>query len=220
MTYFEDSRNPVIALNRALQNDSATLSEVEKHAVTHLIKDDEFAMGVLKYIISESLCAHDGGEITAPVLAQGTYKTIQGVKFDPAEPNSLETGVVVARAIERVNHLGIETKERRTTAIREEIQRLISNVDPIMVLSRMLLPYVNSEGDLNLNAASEEVRDIQILLVRRRYLLASLKGLSAGRLSCQHETIYAGGVVSDGNRVYTYSKFAESTINDLETTKE
>jgi hypothetical protein len=93
---------------------------------------------------------------------------------------------------------------------------------PANALGRMQAYFADRYGyekDGSLNPAYKEdpmMRDIFLIMYQLNMATASLEGIAQGTFtSCEHESQYAGGVVSSGNRIYTPQEGAMNALNDM-----
>lgn len=132
----------------------------------------------------------------------------------PAE-STPQIEAVVANYVERFSEvLDEEQKKLITDAYRSSI---LNSTDPKMIIRRRLSRYEDEAGVLDVPESEPLDRALKLLLVRRDIALTGLKVIATSNLSCgDHHVVYAGGNVSEGNRIYTAQKIARNSLKDLD----
>lgn len=107
-----------------------------------------------------------------------------------------------------------ETRELLAENLREKIEEQLD--DPAQFLKyRLESRWTQPDGKLDIPADELEDRAIRAVLMQLAVAKGSLELIVRGDLSCSHAPRYAGGVVSEGNRIFTAEEVAFNGLQEL-----
>lgn len=102
-------------------------------------------------------------------------------------------------------------------AVTEVLEKqIVRSLDPSFYIGSLISErYGFTEGEV---AVPEGTRDEAALFLAHQVSLAraSLGVIATPKLSCWHERVYAGGIVSPGNAIYTPAEIAQSCLEELQ----
>lgn len=160
----------------------------------------------------------DSGDSVFTVQEQAAHalKLIQDQKIEGAPPgktNGIIEGVI-SRFIATLENVPEDTKKIIGDAYRA---RLLDSSDPQDVLRRRLSRYAQPDGTISIPEEEHLDRAIHLLGVRRDHAVATLQLIASDRdLSCgDHHVVYAGGVESEGNRIFTPQRIAQGSLEEI-----
>lgn len=145
-------------------------------------------------------------------------KTIeeQIIRDAPLAETTPQIEAVVDRMMART-FSDVENEEHRKLIADAYRSSLLVSTDPGMVIRRRLSRYENEDGTVSIPKEERLDRALHLLLIRRDVASAGLGVIATSNLSCgDHHVVYAGGVESEGNRIFTAQEIAQNSLDDLE----
>lgn len=149
--------------------------------------------------------------------AASALKTIeeQLIKDAPPAETTPQIEAVVERMMART-FSDVENEQHRKLIADAYRDSLLVSTDPAMVIRRRLSRYENADGTVSIPKEERLDRALHLLLIRRDVATAALTLIASSKLSCgDHDVVYAGGVKSEGNRIFTAQKVAKNGLKDL-----
>lgn len=150
--------------------------------------------------------------------AAAGLKTIeeQIIKDAPLAETTPQIEAVVDRMMART-FSDVENEEHRKLIADAYRDSLLVSTDPGMVIRRRLSRYEKKDGTVSIPKEERLDRALHLLLIRRDVASAGLGIIASSNLSCgDHHVVYAGGVESEGNRIFTAQEIAKNSLDDLE----
>lgn len=150
--------------------------------------------------------------------ASAALKTIGEQLIEDAPP--AETTPQIEAVIDRMmarTFSDVETEDHRKLIADAYRKSLLVSTDPGMVIRRRLSHYEQEDGTVSIPREERLDRALHLLLIRRDVASAALKLIASSKLSCgDHHLVYAGGVKSEGNRIFTAQEVAQNGLDDLD----
>lgn len=149
--------------------------------------------------------------------AAAGLKTIeeQIIEDAPLAETTPQIEAVVDRMMART-FSDVENEAHRKLIADAYRDSLLVSTDPGMVIRRRLSRYEKKDGTVSIPKEERLARALQLLLIRRDVASAALGVIANSNLSCgDHHVVYAGGVKSEGNRIFTAQEVAKNGLDDL-----
>lgn len=160
---------------------------------------------------------HPSPMFTLKERADHALKDIKDQTVKSASPveTTPQIEAAVAQFMERFAE--VEDAGRKQLIADAYRSTILNSTDPHMVIRRRLSRYETEVGALEIPKSERLDLALKLLLVRRNFCLAGLSVIATSELSCgEHHVVYAGGVVSEGNRIFTAQQIAKNALKDLE----
>lgn len=154
--------------------------------------------------------------LTIKDQAADALKIIAEQELKSAHPSESTPQIEAAVEDFVARFAGALNEEKRKAVADVYRDTILNTTDPRMVIRRRLSRYETEKGVIDIPLEERLDRALKLLLVRFDVVSTALKLIATHDLSCgDHHVVYAGGVESEGNRIYTAQKVAKDSLEDL-----